>query len=120
MLETYKTIFPWLPVPWPSPALLALLLFLASVTHLFIAALSAVERVLAPAPPVPNFLIADRAAAGTVRAFWSMTVESTLSMLVVERREAEVREERAVRSVSRKKDFILANTTMVLCFLALG
>jgi hypothetical protein len=69
--------------------LLAVLLFLASVTHLSRAAISAAVRVLAVAPPVPSFLIAAKAAAGTVREAWEVAPARTVATFVVLSTEAE-------------------------------
>ncbi len=106
--QTYKAMLPAEPVPPPKPALLAVLLFLASVTHLLIAALSAAVREAALAPPVPSFLMAARAAAGTVRELWDWAPARTVAMLVVLRTEAEAEERRARAAKREKETFMFA------------
>jgi hypothetical protein len=87
-VKTHNAIFPAVPVPPPSPALLAVLFLCAAEIHDAIAALSAVLRVDAVAPPVPSFAIAAIAAAGIVRELWEVAPARMVAMLVVLRTEA--------------------------------
>lgn len=64
-------MFPAVPVPPPSPALLAIFPARAAATQSSMVVLSLAVRVLALAPPVPSFLIVAKAGPGRVRAFWS-------------------------------------------------
>ena len=80
---THNAIFPAVPVPPPSPALLAALFACAAEVHDAIAALSTALRVDAVAPPVLSFAIAAIAAAGIVRELWEVAPARTVAMLVV-------------------------------------
>ena len=65
----------------------------------------------------PSFLIAARAAAGTVRDAWDLAAARTVAMLVVLRTEAEMVAERekiagsAMRDESEKGDFMVVVCT---------
>jgi hypothetical protein len=103
--ETYKAMFPAVPVPPPRPALDAVLFASAVAAQDEMAALSAADSVEAVAPPVPSFAIAAMASAGMVRDDWEVAPARTVAMLVVLRTEAD---EVAVRRARRKiGDFIV-------------
>jgi hypothetical protein len=87
-VRTHNAIFSAVPVPPPSPALLAALFACAAEVHDTIAALSTALRVDAVAPTVPSYAIAAVAAAGMVRELLEVAPARTVAMLVVLRTEA--------------------------------
>jgi hypothetical protein len=94
--------------PPPKPPMLAVFPARAAVTQSLIAVLSLAVRVLAVSPPVPSFLMAARAGAGMVRAFWSWAPARTLATLVVLRTEAETEEKRTASRARRERgDFMV-------------
>jgi hypothetical protein len=110
---TYKAIFPAVLVPPPKPAFLAVFPARAALTYASTTALSAAVSILTVAPPVPSFLIAARASAGTVRDAWDLAAARTVAMLVVLRTEAAivVEKEKIARSAMseerEKGDFMV-------------